>query len=146
FELTAKQFEMRYARDFDPAEGETLKDHYEFSSNFSRIQIKLDSKLSQGHYRFERQLRESIESVVKETGARILIIDNISYLKRSNESTREAVPLMRELKQLKELHGLSILVLAHTPKRDGSRPLTVNDLQGSKVLSNFADNIFAIGR
>jgi hypothetical protein len=37
-------------------------------------------------------------------------------------------------------------VLAHTPKRAHSRPITVNDLQGSKVLSNFADNIFAIGQ
>ena len=35
--------------------------------------------------------------------------------------------------------------MAHTPKRSNHRPITVNDLQGSKVLSNFADNIFAIG-
>ena len=41
---------------------------------------------------------------------------------------------------------MSILVLAHTPKRDLARELTVNDLQGSKVFSNFADNVFAIGQ
>jgi hypothetical protein len=46
---------------------------------------------------------------------------------------------------LKKKYHLSILALAHTPKRDLSRPLTVNDLQGSKMLSNFADSIFAIG-
>ena len=41
--------------------------------------------------------------------------------------------------------GLSILVLAHTPKRPFARPLTVNDLAGSKQLSNFTDTMFAIG-
>ncbi len=37
------------------------------------------------------------------------------------------------------------LALAHTPKRDLSKPLTRNDLQGSKMLINFADSSFAIG-
>ncbi len=37
------------------------------------------------------------------------------------------------------------MALAHTPKRDLIRPITVNDLQGSKMLINFADSIFAIG-
>ncbi|MDR0661642.1 MAG: hypothetical protein LBG19_12845 [Prevotellaceae bacterium] len=43
-------------------------------------------------------------------------------------------------------HGLSILVIAHTPKRDAARPLSNNDLQGSKMLSNFCDSAFAIGK
>ena len=55
------------------------------------------------------------------------------------------MPLMKALIRLKKKYHLSILALAHTPKRDLSRPLTVNDLQGSKMLSNFADSIFAIG-
>jgi hypothetical protein len=38
-----------------------------------------------------------------------------------------------------------VLALAHTPKRNASRPITVNDLQGSKMLINFADSAFAIG-
>ena len=39
----------------------------------------------------------------------------------------------------------SILVIAHTPKRDPSRPITQNDLAGSKRLYNFFDSAFAIG-
>ena len=50
------------------------------------------------------------------------------------------------LKAIKEDLGISILVLAHTPKRTIARPLTENDLAGSKNLANFADNLFAIGR
>ena len=140
FELTAKQFEMRYAADG------ARKGHYRFSESFSRVEIRPDADVPKGSYTFERHVQSSIEPLIKETGARVLIVDNITYLRRSNESSREAVPLMRELKRLKSLYELSILVLAHTPKRNSSRPITVNDLQGSKVLSNFADNIFAIGQ
>lgn len=146
FELTAKQFEMRYAKERQDGESERLKDHYKFSNGFSRVEIKVNASMPKGYYTFETYIRHSIEKTVKETAATVLILDNITYLKRSNESTREAVPLMKELKRLKSVYGLSILVLAHTPKRDNSRPITVNDLQGSKVLSNFADNVFAIGQ
>jgi predicted XRE-type DNA-binding protein len=52
---------------------------------------------------------------------------------------------MKFLKSLKSKHGLSILALAHTPKRDASKPLGRNDLQGSKMLINFCDSSFAIG-
>jgi len=34
--------------------------------------------------------------------------------------------------------------LAHTPKRDKSKPITSNDLQGSRMLMNFCDSSFAI--
>lgn len=52
---------------------------------------------------------------------------------------------MKHLKALKNKYGLSILILAHTPKRDATRPITRNDLQGSKMLINFCDSAFAIG-
>jgi transcriptional regulator with XRE-family HTH domain len=52
---------------------------------------------------------------------------------------------MKQLKELKKKHGLSMLILAHTPKRDLTRPLTVNDIQGSKMVANFMDSAFAIG-
>ena len=49
------------------------------------------------------------------------------------------------MKALKSKYGLSILVLAHTPKRDSGKPLGRNDLQGSKMIINFCDSAFAIG-
>ncbi len=52
---------------------------------------------------------------------------------------------MKNLKALKIRYGLSILVLAHTPKRNLSKPITRNDLQGSKILINFCDSSFSIG-
>ena len=53
---------------------------------------------------------------------------------------------MFRLMALKKKYGLSILVLAHTPKRCLSNPITQNDLAGSKKLYNFFDSVFAIGK
>ena len=74
-----------------------------------------------------------------------MIIDNITYLKNETEKAKDALPLMKHLKALKNKYGLSILALAHTPKRDLSKPITRNDLQGSKMLINFCDSSFSIG-
>ena len=86
-----------------------------------------------------------MERSINETGAKILIIDNITYLKSETEKAKDALPLMKHLKALKNKYGLSILALAHTPKRDLSKPITRNDLQGSKMLINFCDSSFSIG-
>ncbi len=75
----------------------------------------------------------------------MLIIDNLTYLRDETENARNALPLMKYLKELKSRHQISILALAHTPKRDSSKPLGRNDLQGSKMLINFCDSSFAIG-
>jgi RecA-family ATPase len=145
FELTEKQFEMRYAA--DPRDGEELLSrHYRFSDKFYTAEIALDGDFPADFASFEQYLRASVEKGIRGVGAKVVIIDNITYLRGPNDTAREAIPLMRELRRLKKELGLSILVLAHTPKRDTARRITVNDLQGSKVLSNFADNIFAIGQ
>ena len=52
---------------------------------------------------------------------------------------------MSRLIQMKKRGGYSILVLAHTPKRNTNAPLNQNSLAGSKRLANFMDSIFAIG-
>ncbi len=87
-----------------------------------------------------------IESVVVETGVKILIVDNITYLKNNNERAKDALPLMQKLKALKSRHNLSILALAHTPKRELFREITQNDLSGSKMLMNFCDSSFAMSK
>jgi len=84
------------------------------------------------------------QSIIK-TKTKVLIIDNITYLKDETERAKYALPLMKYLQALKKKYGLSILALAHTPKRDLSKPITRNDLQGSKMLINFCDSSFSIG-
>ncbi len=146
FELSEKQLEMRYAADHDAEKSEYLNHHHKFSNRFQRVEVRTEALFSGDTKAFNVQLRRLIEPLVRESHARVLIIDNITYLKRTAESTRESTPLMKELQRLKRELGISILVIAHTPKRDTRRPIAVNDLQGSKVIANFADNIFAIGQ
>lgn len=146
FELTGKQYEMRYTADHEPEKGDFLTCHYRFSDRHKRIEMRPEVLQRQDGKPFEEAIREMLAPLVIESGAKVLIIDNITYLKRTAEGTRESVPLMKELQRLKRRFGLSILLIAHTPKRDARRPLAVNDLQGSKAIANYADNIFAIGQ
>ncbi|MEJ7849166.1 MAG: helix-turn-helix domain-containing protein [Pyrinomonadaceae bacterium] len=98
-----------------------------------------------GFKTFEEFLNHSLAKTIVDENADILIIDNLTYLRDETENARNALPLMKYLKELKSRHGISILALAHTPKRDSSKPLGRNDLQGSKMLINFCDSSFAIG-
>lgn len=136
FELSDKQFENRYSIKFEQ--------HYSFDNNFIRVEINPDATIPEAQT-FEDYLNHSLERSITETGAKVLIIDNITYLKNETEKAKDALPLMKHLKALKNKYGLSILALAHTPKRDLSKPITRNDLQGSKMLINFCDSSFSIG-
>lgn len=136
FELSDKQFENRYSIKFEQ--------HYSFDNNFIRVEINPDATIPENQT-FEDYLNHSLERSITETGAKVLIIDNLTYLKNETEKAKDALPLMKHLKALKNKYGLSILALAHTPKRDLSKPITRNDLQGSKMLINFCDSSFSIG-
>jgi len=137
FELTEKQFEARYSVEY--------YDHYQFSNQLYRSELNPDSEMPPGFKDFDDYLSACFERAIVQTGSKVLVIDNLTYLRGENEKAKDALPLMKHLKALKNRYGLSILALAHTPKRDMSLELTRNDLQGSKMLMNFCDSAFAIG-
>src|ERR1019366_3313940 len=142
FELSDKQFENRYSVKNEVEK--KYEHHYDFDNNFIRVEINPDAVKPETQT-FEDYLNHSLELSIIETGAKILIIDNLTYLKNETEKAKDALPLMKHLKALKNKYNLSILALAHTPKRDLSKPITRNDLQGSKMLINFCDSSFTIG-
>ena len=139
FELSAKQFEARYVKS-------TQFDSYLFSANFYRSEFNPEADDGIASDNYAEHIQEAISTAVSDTKAKVLIIDNITYMGKGTQNAGAALPLMKALKALKIKFGLSILVLAHTPKRNAYKPLTVNDLQGSKMLINFADSAFAIGQ
>jgi RecA-family ATPase len=136
FELTSKQFEIRYSNNYE--------DHYNFNDNFLRSELDLE-KIRNENCDFEEEVLKSLESEITSTFAKVVIVDNITYLKNETEKAKDALKLMKILNTLKKKLDISILVLAHTPKRDTSKPLSNNDLSGSKNLMNFCDSCFAIG-
>ncbi|MBS1773785.1 MAG: AAA family ATPase [Bacteroidetes bacterium] len=137
FELCAKQFEARYSDNYT--------NHYVFHPNFQRAEINPDADIPAQFRYFEEYLTHSLELAIQATGVKVLIIDNITYLRTETEKAADAMPLMKELKELKLRYDLSMLVLAHTPKRDSLKAFDRNDLSGSKMLMNFCDSSFCIG-
>lgn len=137
FELYDKQFEARYSVNY--------AQHHTFCNGLQRIEINADTEMPEEFYTVEDYLVWSLEQAIQQSGARVVIVDNITYLRNETERAKDALPLMKHLKSLKKKYHLSLLALAHTPKRDMSKPLTRNDLQGSKMLINFCDSSFCIG-
>ncbi len=137
FELTDKQFEARYSKDYD--------EHYSFRSDFFRAELNPDVQLPADFADFESYVNYALERCIIQSKAKVVIIDNLTYLRSENEQAKDALSLMKHLKALKSRYNLSILALAHTPKRDLTLGITRNDLQGSKMLMNFCDSAFAVG-
>ena len=137
FELSDKQVENRYSNQYS--------EHYVFSPNLLRVEINPEEETPSQFKDFDDYLCSSLEKAIIEYNTKIIVIDNLTYLKTDTEKAKDALPLMKFLNSIKKKYSLSILVLAHTPKRDASKPLTKNDLSGSKMLMNFCDSCFAIG-
>lgn len=136
FELSDKQLQLRYSSE----QGEL----HTFPPNLYRAEI--DAEAMRADANFEESIINSIEEAALQQGAKVLIIDNLTYLCIASEKGDAAGNLMIRLMGLKRKYGWSILVLAHTPKRQLCNPITQNDLAGSKKLYNFFDSVFAIGR
>ena len=141
FELSAKQFQLRYTCQ------DCLNDnkYYQFDENFIRAEIEQDYEYNFGKDKVDAIIKQ-VEICAFENDAKIIIIDNITYINDDVETAKFAAPLMKSLKALKKKHGWSILVVAHTPKRDLTKALSINDLAGSKQLANFTDSCFAINK
>ena len=137
FELSEKQFQLR----FTDEQGNL----HHFPSTLYRVQPDMNL-ITALDMPFEDALMANIEQAAMATQAKVLIIDNISILCMQMEKGEDAAMLVQRLRTLKNKHGFSILIIAHTPKRNMSMPITQNDLAGSKKLFNFIDSSFAIGK
>ena len=76
---------------------------------------------------------------------KFIVIDNITNGFGSIFSAAKMRTLISEFKALKNRFGLTILLIAHCPKRSPNKPITDNNLGGSKMIMNFVDSAFAIG-
>jgi RecA-family ATPase len=135
-ELSDKQFQLRYS---NPQTGA----RHIFPENFLRAEIVADAINAEN---YEENFFLNIEQAAQSVGAKVIIIDNLTYLCNASEKGDVAGMFMMKLMSLKRKHGWSLLVIAHTPKRNLTNPITQNDLAGSKKLYNFFDSVFAIGK
>ena len=135
-ELTDKQFQMRYT------DSDTGLIHI-FPEGLFRAEI---NPVTLDVNDYEEKIIKNIEAVALRMQTSIIIIDNLTYLCNSSDKGVDAGLFMMKLMNLKKKYGCSLLIIAHTPKRNLSSPITQNDLAGSKKLYNFFDSVFAIGK
>lgn len=129
FELSDRQLARRYK-------------NAKFPKNLVRCTISdnVDSE------EFSMNVIEGIKDKLLDTKAKIMILDNLSYLSTQTAEAEYAGVIMDGLTRLKRELKISIMVIAHTPKIEEWKPLSKTNMAGSKILSNFADGVFAIGR
>lgn len=89
----------------------------------------------------------NIKTMIRDDCHNIIIVDNLSTIEGMVVGGFENVK--KFICQLKRIIALtkntSILLLAHTIKRNQTKPITQNDLLGSKAIINFCDSAFALG-
>jgi len=134
-ELSDKQFQLRYC---NPETGQ----RHIFPDGLLRAEVNPYAIGVQG---YEESIIRDIEEAARKKNCQIIIIDNLTYLCNSSDKSVDAGIFMMKLMALKKKRNLSLLLIAHTPKRDLSSPITQNHLAGSKKLYNFFDSVFAIG-
>lgn len=141
--LSDRQWTERYSEIRD----ETTKKRrvYGFSKRFERVSVNIFSPTPDDNTNFASVLGQAIGRYAKEKNAGVVVIDNLDMLRRSNDFTRDILPLVRELRRLKRETGLSILVIARSLPRHDARSIELRDLKSARVLYNFADSVFAIG-
>lgn len=110
FELSEHHFLRRYTDD-------ETNQPYKFSQNLYRVCLNY----MMGAYTVEElpdRIMSNIEKSVKEIGASVIIIDNLTWIAYNSRSTKMAGELMKRLSAMKVQYDLSMLILAHTPKRN----------------------------
>lgn len=112
---------------------------YQFSSNIIYPSFKDTNFVS------VQQITDFIIKQHYKYKVKIVIIDNISAITDRLESAAVMSNVMKSLIQLREKYGLSILIIAHSKKRNKKNPIENNDMAGSKKIAVLAESVFAIG-
>lgn len=137
-ELSDKQFENRYSDNYN--------NPFDFPDNFHVAVMSNYPEIPDG-YSYEEAFIECVRQQVIRTKASFIVVDNMTKLVSADtDRAQDAKPLMDSLIILKREFNLTMLLLEHTRKTDMYRPISLNDLQGSKFKVNFCDSAFSIGR
>lgn len=130
FELSQQQFSKKYPGIEIP---ETL---YIANIDYTLMHDVTDQSL----------ILAEIEKLALEYETNVIIIDNLTNLCINAKEGGEAGNVMLRLISLRMTHDWTMLILAHVPKRKPGDPLSLNDLAGSKILSNLADNVVGLNK
>lgn len=136
YELSVQQLCNRYAN-------EDRTSVYVFSHNLYRADLTMDVELNfiERFALFKKRVKQAVEQ-----GITVFIIDNLTCLYPGLTNNIRAVDFMLELKRLMNVFNVSFLLLAHCPKRNKCKPVTEDNLAGSKNLVNLSDSCFCLAK
>lgn len=128
--------------DFEMSERNLIKRYPNYNANDNFLTVKIDDLLKEHDGVFDLDV---INQHIKEEKASVVIIDNISAIAmKSLQDQNESLRLIKAAKQLVSGGNLSILLLAHTPKIYGVKPIELKDIAGSANIGNLCDSAFFI--
>jgi len=137
-ELSKKQFQKRYTND--------INEPFIFPENLFRIDFAKLKKLPKD-VQYVDYFFNSLTSCIERYDAKVIFLDNLTKLAAGDtDSAKDAIPIIERLNGIKAQYDLTIIILEHNKKVDASRPISLNDLQGSKMKSNLVDSVYSIGR
>jgi predicted ATP-dependent serine protease len=115
---------------------------YKTTSNFYRPDVYQMLIESDGIFNFDM-----VEEGIIETGAKVVIIDNISAISVKTTSDMQAsLELIKRAAMVKYKHDVTIIFVAHTPKISENRALNLYDIAGASSIHNLIDSAIMINK
>ncbi len=92
------------------------------------------------------ELCEWLAGQIGEHGFNVVIVDDLTALKKTHDGVREMLAAMRKLKKLCDEMRVSVLAITGSEEPCSAKAVSESDLKRSSVLCGVADSVFAIGR
>ena len=144
FQRTEAQWHERYSVP-SPVPGK-LPVRYRFSPALKRAAINWDGHIPEDFKGgVSEYLMHSICQTILESGARVIILDDLSYFAHATSSTRGGLNAMKTLKLWAMTHQLSILVLAPAREKRRWAAASLGDVLGSRQITALADTVIYLG-
>lgn len=136
-EMSAKQFQMRYTNE--------KGDMYTFEENLFIAHL-VDSPIFDAKTVFEQRFIDGLEEQIH-MGVKCIILDNMSMLYQGDtDNSSYVAKFVAALKQLCKEYFVTLILIDHTKKRNHFTPISLNDLNGSKMKSNLVDNVLVVSQ
>lgn len=129
-EMNATKFKKRF-------------DGREFSPNFRRV-VRDRSQYSSKTLR-SKAIPE-IKELLKVSQAKVIIIDNLSFIQADNTKANDAADIINDFLDLRDSERVSILLLSHTTKFPRGISIEYTNLAGSAFMSHGLDSLFAVNK
>lgn len=130
--MSAAKFRLRYSNFPLFVSGEARP--YKFSESLFRARPGPDAAIGAW---LRKRIRDDRVGVV--------IIDDLAALRLTGDGTAESLRVMRELKEIVDEQGISMLVLASSRPPAKGALVEESNLRRTQAVCEVADNVFAIG-